>query len=114
MKVEELIGGYKKIVLPRDKALELVISIIEDRGSTRDLEETRRIITKFDEFYRIQIKHDKSYLTPSKDMSELIKGLVVIDKIKLIRKDEKEFVEMVFDKRVSSDYINRLVRILSR
>ncbi len=105
-------GKYKYIDMELEDAKRLLEIIIEEKGSTRDLEESYRMLTNFNEFYKYQTKRSQSYLSPPKNMGDMIKGNIYIDKLKLIRKEGKDRVVIVFDRRVSIEYIYHLVEKL--
>ncbi|MDK6027967.1 hypothetical protein QPL79_01120 [Ignisphaera sp. 4213-co] len=47
----------------------------------------------------------KDFLTPKKNVSELIKGNVMVDKIKLVKKNNQKIVVIVFDRSISKEMI---------
>ena len=108
--IKEIIGGYKSVTLSVEEAMKLLKEIAKDHYYTLDIRETERILENFQEFYNIQTKKGKSYLIPHKDTSELIKGLVVVDKIRLFTLNDKQMVEIVFDKRFSKNNLNKYVK----
>ena len=110
MEITEILGGYKKLTLTRKQALKLIEKIIEKHGETLDLHETIRMLENFNEFINYQIKRSQSYLTPSKNTSDLIKGRVVIDKLRLAKNNEGEFVTLIFDKRVNREFIEEALK----
>lgn len=103
--VELDVASCMHVKLEREVALKLVQAIMARHGVTRDLEETKRVIENFDEYYGILKRRFMDYLTIPKDTAESIRGRTVVHKIRLIREGEYRIVEFVFDKRVSRDLI---------
>ncbi len=107
VKVE--LGGYKLIELKLSEAKALLKKAWDAGRRTRDVEETMRVLNNFDEFYRLQVKKNKSFLTPPKDLKEQLTGQTLVDKVRLDQRGEERFVTIVFDKRVSKDQIKELL-----
>uniref|UniRef100_A0A7J3ZKR4 Uncharacterized protein n=1 Tax=Fervidicoccus fontis TaxID=683846 RepID=A0A7J3ZKR4_9CREN len=103
------IGDYKYVVLERAEALRLMTKIKNEKGSTRDLEEAIRIVENFEEYYRYQVRRAQSYIVIPKDTRDLIIGRAVVDKLRLSRKEGKELVEIVFDRRVDTGCILKML-----
>jgi len=70
-----------------------------------DINDTIRMIKNFDIFYDFMIRKFKEYLVPKKDLSDLIRGNVIIDKIKLIRDGNKKKVLIMFDRSIKESEI---------
>lgn len=105
------VAGSPRVILSKEKALELLSEIAKARGHTRDLEEAMRIVRNFDEFYRISKKRFEEYLFPPKDARDALSGKVVVQKLRLI-KNGGDLVEIFFDKRVNpADVANFLKRV---
>ncbi|MEM4557961.1 MAG: hypothetical protein QW251_04115 [Desulfurococcaceae archaeon] len=93
------------VKLEQHLAVKLVESIISIHGITKDLEEAKRIIENFDEYYGIAKRRYESYLVVPKDIAESIRGRTVVQKIKLIKNGDNKIVEFVFDKKVPKELI---------
>jgi len=104
------IAKYLHVKLDREKALEFIDSIISKHGITRDLEETRRIIENFDEFYSIARRKSDGYLIIQKDSGDVVRGRVVVHKIRLIIEGNVKTVELIIDRRVSRELIESCLR----
>ncbi|MGC9134988.1 hypothetical protein [Caldisphaera sp.] len=99
-------GNYKSVKLELSDALELLKIIASLRGlETKDVIESFRILNNFDEFYEYQRKKFKDYITPDKDVSDMIKGSVVVDNMKLVKENNKKFVIIMFDRRLKEEFI---------
>jgi hypothetical protein len=113
---EPMVGdclGYPCIDLDLDDA-EKILNIITDRLGyvTSDIQDTLRIIENFDESYRYAVKKFKEYLVPVKSESDLIKGRVVIDRVKLTRIGNKKRILIIFDRRVKKELLEEALLIL--
>jgi len=104
------IAKYLHVKLDREKALEFIDSIISKHGITRDLEETRRVIENFDEFYSIARRKSDGYLIIQKDSGDVVRGRVVVHKIRLIIEGNVKTVELIIDRRVSRELIESCLR----
>ncbi len=106
-------GKYKNVTLPVDVAEKLIIEVSRRLNvSSKDVMEAIRIIMNFDEFYDFQEKKFKDYVVPDKDISDMIKGAVVVDSLKLIKRGGVREVTVIFDRRVSEDVIAEALREL--
>ncbi|RLG76347.1 MAG: hypothetical protein DRO12_04510 [Thermoprotei archaeon] len=96
----KFIGGYVAVTLAPDKAIELIERLRERLGKGgEDVDDTIRMIKNFDVFYEFMRKKFKEFLTPKKNISDMIRANVMIDKIKLIKNGEK-LVMIIFDRSV--------------
>jgi len=100
---------YPHLELERNIAIKFLDIVIKKRGLTRDLEESKRIVLNFNEYYNIARKFNGS-LTVIKDPTDSIRGRVFIHKIKLIRRNSKELVELVIDRRVPREFVESALR----
>ncbi|ALU12061.1 hypothetical protein EYM_07600 [Ignicoccus islandicus DSM 13165] len=105
------IGKYKWVRLPREDALKL-LEIIETKlgESPRDLQEAMRYIRHFDEFYQEMKKRFKDFIAPTQSLSDMIKGTVVVDKLSLEKEGGKDYVTIVFDRRVPLDVLKEALQ----
>ncbi|WP_440060083.1 hypothetical protein ACSU1N_02725 [Thermogladius sp. 4427co] len=97
-------AGSAHLILNKEEAINLLKKIREYVGESNNLAESIRMIENFDEFYRLSRKRFEEYLFPPKDPSESLKGKVVIQKLRFI-KDNGDFVEIVFDRRIKIELI---------
>ena len=105
-KIGTFIGQYVMVTLDAEGAIKLLEALRErlDKGG-EDVSDAIRMIKNFDVFYDFMRKKFKEYLTPKKDVSDLIKGNVLVDKIKLIKEDNKKIVTIIFDRSVEKEPI---------
>jgi len=92
-----------------------LLKLIQDEWSrdTDDLDDAIRIISNFEVFYEMMRKKFKEYISPRKREGDLIRGLVVVDKIKLMKSGDARIVTVIFDKRVNHYELEHLVRKLN-
>jgi len=97
------------------KEIVSLLELIRDEWGrdTDDLDDAIRIVSNFDVFYEMMRKKFKEYISPRKREADLIRGLVVVDKIKLVKNNNAKVVTVVFDKRVNYFQLEQLVRKLS-
>ncbi len=105
-KIGMFIGQYVTVTIDAEGAIKLLEALQEklDKGG-EDVNDAIRMIRNFDVFYDFMKKKFKEYLTPKKDVSDLIKGNVLVDKIKLIKEDDKKIVTIIFDRSVEKEPI---------
>ena len=114
-KIKVLVDGgkYKWVTLPKDEALKLLEMIEGELGnSPRDLQETMRYLRHFDEFYREMQKKFKDFIAPPHSLDDMIRGIVVVDKVALKKEGGKDLATIVFDRRVSVDLLKSLLEKL--
>ncbi|MEM1611096.1 MAG: hypothetical protein QXQ57_05580 [Sulfolobales archaeon] len=105
--------GYPCIELDVEKAKKLLERISETLGySTSDLEDAIRIIDNFDEYYRYSTRKFKEYLVPAKSESDLIRGRVVIDRVKLKIVGSGRRVLIVFDRRINRETVKKALETI--
>ncbi len=103
-------GKYKWVTLPKDEALQLLEKIEGKLGkSPRDLQETMRYLRHFDEFYRDMKKRFKDFIAPPHSLDDMIRGIVVVDKISLKKEGDQDLATIVFDRRISVDLLKELL-----
>ena len=111
--VEVDMGKYKSVDLPLEDAEKLLSLIIEDLGyESTDAAETFRIIRNFDTFYETMRKKFKDHLAPSKSLNDMIRGTVIVDRVKLLREGDEKRVVIVFDRRISEETLARALEKL--
>ena len=105
--------GYPCIDLDLDSAKKILHIIVDLLGHvTSDIQDTLRIIENFDESYRYAVKRFKEFLVPAKNESDLIKGRVVIDRVKLVRTSSEKRVMIVFDRRIKKEILEEALSLL--
>ncbi len=112
-KISQMIGQYISVTIDADGALKLLELLREklNKGG-EDLEDAKRMIKNFDAFYDFMRKKFKEYLTPKKNVSDLIKGTVLVDKIKLIKEGDQKLVTIVFDRNIPREPVEEALREL--
>ncbi len=106
--------GYTYVEGSPEEIVSLLKLIRDEWGrDTDDLDDAIRIVSNFEVFYEMMRKKFKEYISPRKREADLIRGLVVVDKIKLVKSSDTGVVTVIFDKRVNHDELERLVRKLS-
>ncbi|MFP3162058.1 MAG: hypothetical protein RXQ69_02045 [Acidilobus sp.] len=106
-------GKYKSVTVPLEVAEKLIIEVSKRLNvESKDVMEALRIVRNFDEFYEFQEKKFKDYLVPDKDISDMIRGAVVVDSLKLIKRGDVKEVLVTFDRRVSEEVIAEALKDL--
>ncbi len=104
---------YKSVKLPKDEAEKLLQTLTEILGKKpNDIQETLRYIKNFDEFFEYMRKKFKDYLAPPHRADDYIKGEAVVDKVKLLKKNNEKYVMIIFDRRVKEDLIRKALEQL--
>lgn len=105
--------GYTYVEGDRVSITKLLTYLKEVYGrNTSDVNDALRILNNFNLFYDMMKRKFKDFLSPTKDEGDLIKGLVVVDRIKLFKKNGVEYVQLVFDKRIGLDFISKVLKEL--
>lgn len=101
VKVTVDIGKYKWVTLPLNDAVMLLNKVSEILGwRSSDVDEALRYMEHFDEFYTMMKRKFKEFLVPIKRSSDMIRGRVVVDKLKLEKEGDSKKVTLIFDRRV--------------
>ncbi|MEM4513062.1 MAG: hypothetical protein QXZ41_00970 [Ignisphaera sp.] len=111
VKISKTIGDYVAMEVPAEEAVN-IINILQD-GLGRGGEDTRdaiRMIEHFETFYDMMRRKFKEYLTPRKDIGDILKKRVLIDKIKLLKRDGNRFVEIIFDKSIGVEEVLNILK----
>lgn len=105
--------GYPCIDLDLEDAKK-ILDIISDRLGyvTSDIQDTMRIIENFDESYKYATKKFKEFLVPSKSEGDLIRGRVIVDRVKLMKIGSRKRILLVFDRRVKKELLEEALHIL--
>lgn len=104
--VGTVVGQYVAIEVGVEFAVDVISALKKalNKGGD-DVSDAIRMIQYFDAFYSIMQKKFKEYLTPRKNVGDLIRGNVLIDRIKLIKKNSGRYVFIVFDKSISKEVL---------
>ncbi len=103
------LGKYKHVDLPADKALELIEKLRKRFPNASDLGEVVRYIRNFEEFYEYMRKKFKDYLPVPHRPDDYIKGVVVVDKVKLYKEGDEKRVVIIFDRRIDVDVLKEVL-----
>ncbi len=107
--VEIDLAKYKYVDLPLEDAKKLLYKLQNEREGATDISEVLRYLDNFKEFYEYLQKKFKDYLVVPHKPDDYIRGEVLIDKVKLyIDRGEKRAV-IVFDRRVSTDFLTNIL-----
>jgi len=111
--VEVDMGRYKSVELTLEEAEKLLSDISKQLGyESQDLEETYRVIRNFDAFYEMARKKYKDYIVPSKSLNDMVRGTVIIDRLKLIKEGDLRKIVLTFDRRVREEVLVEALRRL--
>ncbi|HIQ03720.1 MAG TPA: hypothetical protein EYH40_04810 [Desulfurococcales archaeon] len=111
--VREDMAKYLHVRLSVDEALKLLNILTDIYGrEVKDVKEAKRIIENFDVFFDVARKKFKSYLVIPHDVSDMIRGEVIVDKVRLVKEDNRKIVELVFDRRVNRELILESIKRL--
>ena len=114
VKLVKTFMGYLYLECDVETALKVLEYAKEKLGrDTEDVNDSIRIVKNFDVFYEMARKKFKDYIAPKKSESDLIRGLVFIDKIKLSKSDGDKLVVLIFDKRISEELIKNILNSLN-
>ncbi len=106
LQIKEDMAKYLHVRISAEEALKLLDEITEILDKeVNDVKEAKRIIKNFDVFFDVARRKFKSYLIIPHEVSDMIKGEVIVDKVKLIKEGDKKIVEIVFDRRVDKQLI---------
>ncbi|RLG85386.1 MAG: hypothetical protein DRO15_07560 [Thermoprotei archaeon] len=109
--ISRAIGDYVTVEMDATYApdfLEEIRNFLKRGGE--DVADTIRMIKNFDVFHDFMTRKFKEYLVPKKELSDLIRGNVIIDKIKLIKDSNRRRVLIMFDRSVK-EY--EIIKVLS-
>jgi hypothetical protein len=102
--------GYIYVEGSCDILIKLLTHLRDKYGrNTADVNDALRILNNFEAFYEIMRRKFKDFISPKKDERDLIKGVVTIDKLKLLKKDGMNYVVLVLDKKVELNFISKVL-----
>jgi len=108
--VKVIIGNYKYVEIPIEEAESLLQTLLENfPNKEKDIKEVARIVRNFDVFYEIARKKFKNYILIPHDTSDMLRGAVLFDKVKLVSDEEGKKIGLFFDRSIS---VNNVVRVL--
>ncbi len=109
--IRDIIGHYITLEVPPEDAVKILKTLKHRLGKGReDVDDAIRMIEHFDIFYDVMRKKFKEYLTPRKNVSDVIRGEVLVDRIKLLRKGETKSVVIVFDRNVNKESLLNILK----
>ncbi|MCX8196190.1 MAG: hypothetical protein N3F67_03840 [Acidilobaceae archaeon] len=104
--IEVDLGKYKSVELTVEEAEKVLMEVSRALGAeSQDLEETYRVLRNFDSFYEIAKRKYKDYIVPSKNLNDMIKGTVIVDRLRLAKEGEERKIVITFDRRVKEEVI---------
>jgi hypothetical protein len=104
--VEVDMGRYKSVELTVEEAEKLLSHLSKQLGyEPQDLEETYRILRNFEAFYDMARRKYKDYIVPSKSLNDMIRGTVLVDRLKLIKEGDQRKIIITFDRRVKEKVV---------
>lgn len=108
-----MIGNYKYVELTLEQASEMLRKLKELFPSKeKDVNEVFRILENFDVFYGIARRKFKNYILIPHETSDMLRGTVMFDKVKLIKEDSEKKVGLVFDRNINVDDIVKILNDL--
>ncbi len=108
--VEVDLGRYKSVDLDLEEAEKFLEKLVEKLGyESNDVNETFRIIRNFDAFYETMRKKFKDHMAPAKSMNDMIRGTVIVDRVKLYKADNQDRIVIILDRRVPEDIITSVL-----
>lgn len=111
VRLSKTIGDYVAIEVPAEEAVNIINILCTGLGrGGEDVRDAIRMIEHFETFYDLMKRKFKEYLTPRKDVGDILKKRVLIDKIKLLKRNGNKFVEIVFDKSISLEEILEILK----
>jgi hypothetical protein len=108
-KIQLDLAKYRIIRLPIKEALEL-LRLMESESGGAEVTEAIRIVENFSVFYEMLNKKQRDYIPLPHDYSDLIRGRVSIDKIRLEKSGDQDIVVLVFDRRYPMEKLEEMLR----
>ncbi len=112
--VKVMLGNYKYIEIPLEDSEEFLRMLSKRFPSkNKDIKEVLRIIRNFDVFYDIARKKFKNYILIPHDSSDMLKGTILFDKVKLlIGENGRKKVGLIFDRSISLENVMKVLEEL--
>jgi len=108
-KIQLDLAKYRIVKLTSHDALEL-LRLMESEDSGNEIHEAKRIVENFNVFYDMMKKKQRDYIPLPHDYSDLLRGKVSIDKIKLEKSEGQNTVVLIFDRRYPIEKLERMLR----
>lgn len=100
--------GYTYVTGEVEDVLALMRAIRDSLGrNTEDVNDTIRILEHFEEFYETMKRRSKDYISPKKSEADLVRGVAVVEKIRLMKEQGVNEAIVIFDKRVDDALLRR-------
>ena len=100
--------GYTYVTGDVEDILALMKAMRDSLGrDTEDVNDTIRILEHFEEFYETMKRRSKDYIAPKKSEADLVRGIAVVEKIRLVKEQGTNRAIVIFDKRVDDDLLRR-------
>lgn len=101
-----LIGNYKYIEISITKMLDF-LEILNRKfpDKFKDISEVKRIVKNYDVFYDIAKRKFKDYILIPHEPSDMLRGRILFDKIKLIKNNHDRKIGLIFDKSIKLEDI---------
>ncbi|MCE4602116.1 MAG: hypothetical protein F7C08_02025 [Desulfurococcales archaeon] len=104
--VEVDLGKYRSVDLNLKEAEEFLSRVVDRLGyESNDVNETYRIIRNFEAFYETMRKKFKDHIAPAKSMNDMIRGTVIVDRVKLYTRGDEKRIVIILDRRVPEDVV---------
>jgi len=104
IEVGKIIGDYVYLKsTPEVVARALMVLHEAFSKGGEDLEDALRILENFDAFYEIARKKFKDYIATRKNTADLIKGRVLVDKVKLTKEGSQKHAIAILDRSIKLD-----------
>jgi len=104
IEVGKIIGDYVYLKSTPEIVARALMTLHEVLGKGgEDLEDALRIIENFDAFYEIARKKFKDYIATRKNTADLIKGRVLVDKVKLTKEGSQKHAIAILDRSIKLD-----------
>ena len=108
-KIQLDLAKYRILKLPSQEALEL-LRLMETEEGGNEVLEAIRIAENFNVFYDMMKRKQRDYIPLPHDYSDLLRGRVSIDKIRLEKTGDQNIVVLVFDRRYPIEKLEEMLR----
>ncbi len=100
--------GYTYVTGEVEDVLALMKAIRDSLGrNIEDVNDTIRILEHFEEFYETMKRRSRDYIAPKKSEADLVRGVAVVEKIRLMKEQGVSKAIIIFDKRVDEDLLRK-------
>ncbi len=108
-KIQLDLAKYRIVKLPSQEALEF-LRLMESEEGGNEVYEAIRIAENFSVFYDMMKRKQRDYIPLPHDYSDLLRGRVSIDKIRLEKTGDQNIVVLVFDRRYPIEKLEEMLR----